>query len=122
MAAAGVRFVLDVLVPAWELRGEEVRRLIGVSAKSSFHDLKTRLEAGRPVKADPWLLERLSHVLGIARALHGIFRHVPGGDAAWIRTPNTEPIFGGRPPIERILSESIADVFTVRNYLTHQMI
>lgn len=122
MAAAGLQFVTQVIAKDWSLTGEQVRRLVGVPARSSFHDLMARANEPGGVKVNQPTLERLSHVLGIARALAGIYRHIPGGDAHWVNTPNTDPVFGGRPPLDRMMSDNIADLFTVRSYLKHLMI
>lgn len=125
MAGAGLRFVAEVIAKDWNLKGEQVRHLVGVPAKSTFHDLMARARDPGPgsgkVRVGQPILERLSYILGIARALAGIYRHIPGGDARWVNTPNDDPVFGGRPPLDRMMSDNIADLFTVRNYLTHLM-
>ena len=121
MASAGLQFVTQVIAKDWSLTPEQVRRLVGIPARSTFHDLMAKANEPGGVKVNPPTLERLSHILGIARALTGIYRHIPGGDAHWVNTPNIDPMFGGHPPLDRMMSENIADIFTVRSYLKHLM-
>ena len=59
------------------------------------------------------------NVLGIYKALQIL---LPDGQAAdaWIRQPNTAPMFGGRSALDRMMSGQVADLFVVRQYLDAQ--
>lgn len=96
----------------WGLSAEEQMTLLGVSAPSTFY--KWRRDPPRRVAPD--LLERLSYLLGIYKALHIL---LPDRDLAdgWLCTPNAHPLFGGRTPLERMLSGRVADLFVVRRHL-----
>jgi hypothetical protein len=59
-------------------------------------------------------LERLSYLMGIYKALRIL---LPGSYATWIKRPNTNPLFGGKPALDRMLSGNMSDLFTVRQYL-----
>lgn len=67
-----------------------------------------------PLPADT--VERMSYILGIWKALVIL---LPDLDArlAWLRNENTSPVFGGRPPIERVLGGQVGDLYVVRTYL-----
>ena len=39
---------------------------------------------------------------------------------AWLRQPNTAPLFGGGSALQRMLGGQVADLFVVRQYLDAQ--
>ena len=65
------------------------------------------------------MLERLSLVFGIFRALNTIF---PQSDAAdeWIRRPNQAPIFSGRAAVDLMATGKVDNLYIVRRYLDAQ--
>lgn len=67
--------------------------------------------AEQPLALDDAILERISHVLGIYKELASLFH---GSHGEWLRRPNTNQIFGGRPPIDLMLAdpEGLAAVHT----------
>jgi hypothetical protein len=62
------------------------------------------------------VLERLSYVFGIYKALQ-ILLPDPAAADAWVRKPNEAPGFGGRSALEKMLSGNVADLYEVRRYL-----
>jgi hypothetical protein len=62
------------------------------------------------------VLERLSYILGIYKALQILLPDEAAADA-WIRQPNDAAPFGGRTALERMLSGHVADLYEVRRYL-----
>ena len=62
------------------------------------------------------VLLRLSAVLGIHQAL-GILFQTEGEGVGWLRAPHAATVFGGRPPIELILSGGQDGLLTVRRFL-----
>lgn len=62
-------------------------------------------------------VERISYVLGIYKALEILIPDVAFRDR-WIRQPNTNPLFGGRAPIDRMLT---GDLRLVRTYLDGEL-
>lgn len=99
----------------WNLNTEQERRLLGSPGRSTFFRWK-RDHAGS-VPQD--VLERISYLLGIYKALHILFPDEEQADA-WIGKTNTAPIFGGRTALERMLGGHVADLFVVRQYLDAQ--
>ena len=64
----------------------------------------------------PDLLERLSYVFGIYKDLQVLLPDPAAADA-WIRKPNSAPLFNGRSALDRLLSGHVADLYVVRQYL-----
>ena len=65
------------------------------------------------------MLERISYVLGIHKALEILFPDPVRADA-WVRRPNDAPLFGGRSALERMLGGNVSDLYVVRQYLDAQ--
>ena len=65
------------------------------------------------------VLERLSHLFAIYAALHILFPLDEHANA-WIRKPNTAPLFGGRSALDRMLGGQVGDLMVVRQYLDAQ--
>jgi Protein of unknown function (DUF2384) len=62
------------------------------------------------------LLERISLVLGIVKALRLLFATDDSGKR-WLKSANRDAPFGGDTPLARMLRGSIADLYEVRRYL-----
>ena len=65
------------------------------------------------------VLERISCILGIYKALHLLFAE-PGQADSWLRRANEASIFGGRSALDRMLAGDVADLHAVRQYLDAQ--
>jgi hypothetical protein len=100
------------IAEAWSLSSDDARVLLGAPSRSTFFMWKKSGEGqlGRDT------LERISYVLGIYKALQ-ILLPDPAAADAWVRKPNTAPVFGGKPALERMLSGNVADLYVVRQYL-----
>ena len=113
-AAAGLRTFFRI-AEAWALTNDDQQRLLGCG-RSTFFDWK----AGRIKSAlDAATLERLSHIFGIYAALQ-ILLPVAERANAWIKQPNTAPLFGGGTALERLRGGQVSDLFVVRQYLDAQ--
>ena len=99
----------------WGLSVSEQMTLLGVTARSTFFKWKKDADAVLPKDT----LERISYVLGIYKALQILLPDEKAADA-WIKRPNTAPLFGGRSALDRMLSGQVADLFVVRQYLDAQ--
>ena len=99
----------------WELSTDEQMTLLGVTARSTFFKWKKNPNAVLTKDA----LERISYVLGIYKALQILLPDEQAADA-WIRRPNTDPMFSGRSALDRMMSGQVADLFVVRQYLDAQ--
>jgi Protein of unknown function (DUF2384) len=100
------------IAEAWRLTNEEAMRLLGEPRRSTYFEWK-RAGDGR---LDRDTLERISYVLGIYKALQ-ILLPDPAAADAWVRKPNTAPLFGGQSALARMLSGNVADLYVVRQYL-----
>lgn len=111
LAGPGLRAFFRI-VELWGLSTDEQRVLLGEPPRSTFFKWK-RGDAGS-VSRD--VLERVSYVLGIFKALELLLPRAESADG-WIRRPNDAPPFGGRSALDRMLSGNVADLYAVRQYL-----
>ena len=111
LGGAGLRAFARI-ADAWGLSITEQLQLLGIASRSTF--FKWRRERDPRLPRDT--LERLSYLLGIYKSLQILLPDARAADE-WVRKPNTAPLFGGRPALERMLSGQVADLFVVRQYL-----
>ncbi|HVO33698.1 MAG TPA: MbcA/ParS/Xre antitoxin family protein [Elusimicrobiota bacterium] len=97
----------------WDLDVEEQMALLGLAARSTFFKWKKQ---GAVLPKD--VLERISYVLGIYKALQILLPNPDAADA-WIRQPNAAGPFGGRPALTRMV-QGVGDLYAVRQYLDAQ--
>jgi hypothetical protein len=97
---------------AWGLSVTEQRALLGWPAASTYHKYK----AGDHGALSFDTLIRLSLVLGIYKNLHVLYPEAPLADG-WVRIPNTNPAFGGRPPLAVMTDAGIDGLYRVRRLL-----
>lgn len=96
----------------WQLSVEEQMTLLGLASRSTYYKWRN----DPPRRLSPDLLERLSYIFGIYKALQLLLPRPESADA-WLRRPNSAPPFGGRSALERMLSGRVADLYEVRRYL-----
>lgn len=96
----------------WRLSVEEQMKLLGIGSRSTYY----KWRSDPPRKLQPDLLERLSYLFGIFKALQILLPDPKAADT-WIRRPNSAPLFGGRSALDRLLSGHVADLYEVRRYL-----
>jgi hypothetical protein len=65
-------------------------------------------------------LKRISHTLGIYRALHTLLSSTAGADG-WVKKPNDNPLFGGKSAIEFMLTNGLDGIEAVKKFLFAQM-
>lgn len=102
------------LADRWDLSVEERLKLLGSPARSTFFNWK---KGQGHLSLDT--LERISYMIGIFKALHVLLSDEDAADA-WIKKPNTAPLFGGKSALDRMLSGHVSDLFVVRQYLDAQ--
>jgi hypothetical protein len=112
LSAAGLRAFFK-LAQAWGLNAEAQMVLLGAPGRSTFFKWKSAPESA-DLKRDT--LERLSYLLGIYKALQ-ILLPAPTSADAWVKKPNTAPLFGGKSALDRMLGGNIGDLLAVRQYL-----
>ena len=114
MAQAGLRTFFRIAA-LWQLSVDEQLVLLGSPGRSTY--FKWKKEGATSVPRD--VLERLSYILGIWKALQILLPDEAAADG-WVRRPNEAEPFGGRSALERMLSGNVADLYEVRRYLDAQ--
>lgn len=104
------------IVDAWNLSAVTGRALIGGMSNGKYQDLKRRIETGgdaRPLSQDE--LQRISYLIGITKALRIL--HGPDLADTWMRLANSNPMFGGRAPIDCAIVGGIPALIEIRRLL-----
>jgi len=114
LSGAGIRTFFRI-AGLWGLDTEQQMALLGLRSRSTFFKWK-REQAAR---LDHDQLERVSHILGIYKALQ-ILLPEPAAADAWVRRPNQAGPFQGEPALELMIRGGITGLFTVRRYLDAQ--
>jgi hypothetical protein len=100
---------------AWGLNTTQQRVLLGNPPPSTYFKWKKAGEGALPRD----VLERISYVLGIYKALQILLPDPIRADR-WVNEPNTAPLFGGRSALDRMLGGNVSDLYVVRQYLDAQ--
>jgi hypothetical protein len=96
----------------WGLNSQQQRTLLGNPPASTF--FKWKKQQSGALTRD--VMERISYVLGIYKALR-ILLPESGQADHWIHAPNSAPLFGGEPALNRMLGGNVSDLYAVRSYL-----
>jgi Protein of unknown function (DUF2384) len=96
----------------WGLSVAEQRGLLGWPAASTYHKYK----AGDYGALAFDTLTRLSLILGIYKNLHVLYPEPAFADA-WVRMPNSHPLFGGRRALDLMIDGGIDGLYRVRRLL-----
>lgn len=97
----------------WSLSPTQQRVLLGSVPQSTFFKYQKSPAAAR-LSRDT--LERISHVVGIFKALNVLLPRTEAADA-WIKRPNEASLFKGRSALDVLLGGSVEDLIAVRRYL-----
>lgn len=99
------------IMDRWQVRDEDARSLLGGVSNGPFYEMKR--DPDRTLDTDR--LTRVSCLIGIFKALGILY---PGALAtAWIRRPNANPIFAGRPPLAYMTDGGLPAMLLVRRLL-----
>ena len=112
--AAALKTVFRVL-DIWRVRVGDWGVLLGVS-ESTVHRWKANPES---VGNSRDLVERLSYILGIYKALQILLPESRAADS-WVNRPNSASFFGGTTPLNRLRGGNVADLYEVRRWLAGQ--
>ena len=100
------------IAEAWGLTVAEQRALLGWPATSTFHKYK----GGDHGTLAFDTLTRISIVLGIYKALQVLYPDAVLADR-WVKLPNANPMFGGRPALTLMAEGGIDGLLQVRRLL-----
>lgn len=111
MSGPAIRTFLNV-ADTWRLTNEEQRALLGWPPESTFFKYK----AGDPGTLSFDMLMRISLVLGIYKDLHILY---PEPDLAdrWVKLPNNNWLFGGKPALSLMTEGGMDGLYQVRRLL-----
>jgi len=109
LSPAAVRAFFS-LATHWKLRDQDARSLLGGISNGSFYQLK---RAPRTLDQDK--LTRISLLVGIFKALNILYSTRLAD--AWVQRPNTNPLFGGKPPLAHMLKGGVPAMIHVRQLL-----
>lgn len=115
LSGAGLRTFLAI-ADLWGLGEEERLLVLGMPSRSTFHGWAKAVREHRDITLDVDRLTRISIVLGIHKGL-GILHATEREGVAWLRTPHTAPLFGGRTPMALITSGTQDGLMSVRRFL-----
>jgi hypothetical protein len=96
----------------WNLDPQEQIALLGSPASSTFYKYKS----GDVGTLSVDVLTRISLVLGIFKNLRILFPDVALADR-WIKLPNSNPIFGGKTPVQFMAEGEMDSLYRVRRLL-----
>jgi len=97
---------------AWGLSVTEQRGLLGWPAASTYHKYKVGDHGALAFDT----LTRLSLILGIYKNLQILYPE-PGFADAWVRMPNSHPLFGGRRALDLMIDGGMDGLYRVRRLL-----
>lgn len=100
------------IAAAWQLDTEEQRALLGWPPESTFFKYKGG-QAG-PLPYD--MLMRISLVLGIYKDLRILYPEHGLADR-WLKLPNSNPLFGGKPALALMIADGMDGLYQVRRLL-----
>jgi len=111
LSAPGMRGFMKI-AKAWELSVDEQRGLLGWPAASTYYKYK----AGEIGKLSYDMLTRISLLLGIYKALHILYPDDALADR-WVKLPNSNPMFGGKPALSLMVDGGIDGLTQTRRLL-----
>ena len=95
----------------WDLRDEDARQLLGGISNGAYYELKKT--GSRTLDQDR--LTRISLLTGIFKALNILYRKRLAD--RWVHLPNTNPMFGGEPPLAYMVKGGVPAMMRVRQLL-----
>ena len=95
----------------WRIRDEDARGLLGGLSSSAYYEWKKN--TSRVLDVDR--ITRISYLTGIYKALHILYGDTLADE--WVSLPNTNPIFGGKTPLNYMIGGGLLAMQTVRSLL-----
>lgn len=95
---------------AWRLNDYEARQLFAISRA-----VHRQLKKGRHTTIARDQSARISLLTEVYKGLHVLYGSRQAD--AWIRLPNTNPIFGGDPPLDYMLQGGTSAIARVRDFV-----
>jgi uncharacterized protein (DUF2384 family) len=113
LSAAALKALFNI-VDHWKIRDEDARELLGGISNGAYYQHKKNPRApGKSLDQDKLL--RISYLIGIFKSLNILYSQRLADQ--WMQLPNSNPIFGGRTPLDYILRGGGPAMDTVRRLL-----
>ncbi len=100
------------IAKSWNLTVDEQRGLLGWIAPSTYHKYKSGNVGTLTFDG----MTRISLVIGIYKALHILYPDDLLADR-WMKLPNSNPLFAGKPALSLIIEAGIDGLYKVRRFL-----
>ena len=115
---AGFQAFLNI-AQKWQLKVEQQKILLGGIPSSTYHKWKHQVETFKDFTLSKDILERISYILGIYKALHIL---LPNEEAAnrWIHKKNAASLFNNETALDKMLAGNVIDLADVRRFLDAQ--
>lgn len=101
----------------WRISDEDKQKILGNITEGDLIELKKGMVKD---KLETDLVQRVSHLLNIWTSIQILISKCEIADR-WIRTPNTETLFKGKSPLEKVISGDFNDLGDVTAYLHAQL-
>lgn len=111
MSGPAIRTFLNI-ADAWGLSVQERRGLLGWPPASTYHKYK----AGQVGTLSYDALTRISLVIGVYKALNILYPDDALADR-WLKLPNSNPLFGGKPALALMIEAGVDGLYRVRRLL-----
>jgi len=115
LSAPALRTFLAI-ADLWGLTEEQRLLVLGYPSRSTYHNWCKQAREHGSFTLDVDVLTRISAVLGIHQGLGILFSTEQLG-VEWLRTPHNVVVFGGRPPLDLVVSGSQDGLLSVRRFL-----
>jgi uncharacterized protein (DUF2384 family) len=113
LSAPALRASFNIL-NHWKIRDEDARELLGGISNGTYYQLKKNPRSpGKSLDQDQLL--RISYLIGIFKSLNILYSQRLADQ--WMQLPNSNPIFGGRTPLDYILRGGTLAMGMVRRLL-----
>ncbi|CCA90723.1 antitoxin Xre/MbcA/ParS toxin-binding domain-containing protein [Novosphingobium sp. PP1Y] len=114
-APAGLRTFFNI-ARCWDLSSEQEAAILGAGSRAELE--RWRELAGKETGSLPLeTVLRIGHILVIFRLINTLLGDPARADA-WMRKPNSHPLFGGASAIDTLARGRLDDLLALRRYLT----
>lgn len=100
------------MMKLWKVRDEDAKLLLGGISNGPFYEMKKN--PGNKV-LDVDQMFRVSYLLGIFKAINILHGQELADE--WIELPNSNILFGGKPPLEYLIAGGLPAMQNVRRLL-----
>ena len=114
LSRAGLQAFFNIM-QAWEVEDDTARALLGYPPDETFNNWKINPDTSLSHDA----LERISHVLGIYKALQVLLQDDKAADT-WVKKPNSASVFNGASALD-LMVRDLPGLVLVWEYLESQI-